>query len=90
MTEKKKRLIPSCRLTGLRIQTRTTRKKGRLVADIYWRGERIAKIFIKKNEAVASFYAAKARDVKPIPLERLRSVIGFADGLLHGFPNRRN
>lgn len=40
-----------------------------------------------KDEAVASFNAAKARDIEPIPLEQLRSAIGFAEGLLHGFPN---
>lgn len=76
-------------LVGLRVETRTTRKKKRQVADIYWRGHRLAKLFIQDGEVVARFYGTKNRGAGAISLKNFKSAIGFAESLLKGLQNRQ-
>lgn len=69
-------------LIGLKVEIRSTPKKGHLVADIFWRGFRSAKVFIKDNAAVAKLYGSKNQGADAIPLDLLRSAIGLAESRL--------
>lgn len=76
-------------LLGLKVEIGRTDKKGRLVADIHWRGFRIAKVFIKEGVPVARVYCSKRQGAEAIPLDSMKSAIGLAESRLKGFTQLR-
>lgn len=74
-------------LIGLKVEIRTTPKKRHPVADIYWCGHRVAKVFIKKGILLARIYGNKKNNAEEIPLEHLQSAIALAESRLQFFEN---
>lgn len=76
-------------LLGLRVEVGRTDKKGRLVADIHWRGFRLAKVLIKEGMPVVRLYCRKRQGAEAIPLDYLKSAIGLAESRLKDFTQFR-
>lgn len=71
--------MPAAVFIGFKVLIGRPPRGKRDIAEIFWRGTKVAEVCIKRNEPVVMLFASQAGEPLSFPSESFRSALGLAE-----------